>query len=264
MNKPQMETARRNSLHKVSSQNCSHPGLWLDRYLFQQIVRDQRNEGDTTYAELIKQTIQINVPDYQRFFARWEHELNQYPEMQQFTVKTTGRMIVGLGDESVIETSIRLHHTYGVPYIPGSALKGLAAYCARMQDNAIWGKFEPDQKDPQKRSFFPSDVYRTLFGDTDAEGYIRFFDALIVVSDRHPLAQDIITVHHPGYYRGDDVAPADWDNPTPIPFISASGTFLIALAGPKEWTLVAKKMLEYGLKTYGIGAKTSSGYGRLE
>lgn len=35
------------------------------------------------------------------------------------------RMIQGLGIESVYETSITLHHTYGIPYVPASSLKGM-------------------------------------------------------------------------------------------------------------------------------------------
>ena len=42
---------------------------------------------------------------------------------------TSSRLIVGLGGSSVLETSIKLHHIYGVPYIPASAVKGvLRAY----------------------------------------------------------------------------------------------------------------------------------------
>ena len=35
------------------------------------------------------------------------------------------RFVVGLGGESVYETSITLHHIYGFPYIPGQAVKGV-------------------------------------------------------------------------------------------------------------------------------------------
>ena len=53
----------------------------------------------------------------------------------QATLSTAGRLIVGLGSENVLETGIRLHHTYGLPIIPGSAFKGLAAhYC-----HEAWG-----------------------------------------------------------------------------------------------------------------------------
>ena len=43
-----------------------------------------------------------------------------------FSASLTWRMVVGLGNESVHETSMTLHHVYGIPYIPGSALKGIA------------------------------------------------------------------------------------------------------------------------------------------
>ncbi len=34
-------------------------------------------------------------------------------------------MIVGLGNESVYDTSMTLHHMYGIPFIPASAIKGV-------------------------------------------------------------------------------------------------------------------------------------------
>jgi CRISPR-associated protein Cmr6 len=49
---------------------------------------------------------------------------------------TEGRPILGLGIESVLETGLRLHATYGTPLIPGSSLKGLSShYCAEE-----WGR----------------------------------------------------------------------------------------------------------------------------
>lgn len=41
-----------------------------------------------------------------------------------FTCKIDEKLIVGLGNESVYEVSILLHHIYGMPYIAGQALKG--------------------------------------------------------------------------------------------------------------------------------------------
>lgn len=38
------------------------------------------------------------------------------------------RMIVGFGNESVYELSMTLHHIYGIPYIPGSAIKGVTRH----------------------------------------------------------------------------------------------------------------------------------------
>jgi CRISPR-associated protein Cmr6 len=182
-------------------------------------------------------------------------------EYKAITRKATvkGRMIVGLGDESVLETSIALHHTYGVPYIPGSALKGLASSYAHQKLGENWQK--------------GSDAHNILFGNTDKAGYITFFDALYVPDSGHhgqALYPDIITVHHQEYYNtGKDNAPADWDSPTPVPFLSATGSYLLALAAPdlptdNEWVPRTFDILEHALKEMGIGAKTSSGYGRME
>lgn len=42
------------------------------------------------------------------------------------TATPVNRLIVGLGTKGMLEVGIRLHHLYGYPIIPGSALKGLA------------------------------------------------------------------------------------------------------------------------------------------
>jgi CRISPR-associated protein Cmr6 len=76
-------------------------------------------------------------------------------------------------------------------------------------------------------------------------------------------------VHHPAYYSGKNVElvpPADWDEPTPVPFLSATGSYLIALSAPKgceEWRQAAFDILKLALAEEGVGAKTSSGYGRM-
>jgi Uncharacterized protein predicted to be involved in DNA repair (RAMP superfamily) len=41
-------------------------------------------------------------------------------------LKTASRLVVGLGAGNVLETSLTLHHIFGIPYIPASALKGVA------------------------------------------------------------------------------------------------------------------------------------------
>jgi CRISPR type III-B/RAMP module RAMP protein Cmr6 len=115
-------------------------------------------------------------------------------------------------------------------------------------------------------------AYKTVFGDTDDAGYITFFDALYIPDtgyEGQALYPDIITVHHQKYYQDTGEAPTDSDNPIPIPFLSATGTYLIALAAPDiqqadAWIKATFDILEEALKTLGIGAKTSSGYGRMK
>lgn len=235
----------------------THAGLWLDKY-----IKDQDQTKANNRSNLIQAVAKIPIPEaYIQFYQQWEQTLTNYgvPDKYKRLAKAKGRLIVGLGDESVLETSIALHHTYGVPYIPGSALKGLAASYAHQQLGATWHK--------------GTDEYNIIFGNMKQAGYITFFDALYKPNTGHngqALYPDIITVHHPKYYQGDtpEATPSDWDSPTPIPFLSVTGEYLVALAAPdledaQPWIDRTFEILKLALKDMGIGAKTSSGYGRM-
>jgi CRISPR-associated protein Cmr6 len=193
-------------------------------------------------------------PPYREFFERWQADLLAVGA-RCFEATTRTRMVVGLGAEAVLETSIALHRTYGVPHIPGSALKGLAAHYA-----------DQHLEDPAWRK--GGKAHSIAFGSTSNAGYVAFFDAL-PLPRQHRLHPDVMTVHHPGYYsgkkRGDDFEPpADWDSPNPVPFLSATGRFLVALSGQDAWVDRVFDILRLALDYGGVGAKTSSGYGRLE
>ncbi len=240
-------SSRRSRLASVSQKVATNAGLWLDKF-----IQDQNEDDQEHRRELVRQVADIPLPpEYRHWFERWKRTLlDAGAELRE--AKVTGRMVVGLGDESVLETSVALHHTYGVPYIPGSALKGVAACFVRQHLGEKWAP--------------GADAYRTMFGDTTAAGRVTFFDAFPIPSgegDKPFLQPDVMTVHHPLYYRGQDAPPADWDSPTPIPFLSATGTYLVALAGPPAWVDAAFQILEHALAYLGVGAKTSSGYGRL-
>ena len=254
-----------------------HAGLWHDKFLREQESKDDlaRNQGESEgkkkqsfRAILVGEVAELPEPKgYQKFYERWEKELQaqQAQGTKRFYATAKGRLIVGLGVESVLETGIALHHTYGVPYIPGSALKGLtASYMARIRE-----KLKP--ADEQSNYEQICQAYKFIFGDTDDAGYVTFFDALYQPGSGHKgqaLYPDIITVHHQKYYQhGSNDAPADWDSPIPVPFLSATGTYLVALAAPDlepKWLTITASLLGAALKSMGIGAKTSSGYGRME
>lgn len=54
------------------------------------------------------------------------------------------RMVIGLGATHPQETSMTLHHIYGIPYIPGSAIKGVTRHYR------IWKIFEEIFNEPTK------------------------------------------------------------------------------------------------------------------
>ncbi|MGC8875559.1 type III-B CRISPR module RAMP protein Cmr6 [Thermus sp.] len=235
-----------------------HRGLWLDKFL-----RSTAREDAEAKRSLVREVVGIEEPrEYAAFFERYRKALVALgAELRQ--AKTLSRLVVGLGGESVLETSLTLHRAYGVPYIPGSALKGLASRYAHLYlEGEAWRR--------NLAQFQRGEAQTALFGTTEEQGLVVFFDAL-PLPGKWRLHPDILNPHHPLYYRGEEEPPADWDSPTPVPFLSATGTFLLALApapgvdreAARPWLTALWRILAWALKEEGVGAKTSSGYGRM-
>src|SRR5206468_143499 len=142
---------RRPTLPSVPATQVAHAGLWLDKYIGpvlgpnEHLARPTKDgpEPRTAQQILVEEVARIQVPAiYATFYAQWMAALqNAGAHLAPATVR--GRMVVGLGAENVLETAVTLHHTYGVPYIPGSALKGLTAAYARQQLGARWTQESP-------------------------------------------------------------------------------------------------------------------------
>lgn len=270
----------RNQLAKHELDETTHAGLWLDRYL-PQLAQESDAPKDAVRAHINKLLARAKVPAvYRSHYQRWTAllaDLGTQNAARTAEATVDGRMIVGLGAESVLEVGISLHRTYGVPLIPGSALKGLAARHARRLANPEWNPPKRASAGSPNMSEYPRDPsegqsYRALFGDHEEAGCVVFHDALWVPppdtkdkeKTRLPLDLDVMTVHHAAYYSAkDDTPPADSDDPNPVPFVTAQGTYLIALEGPPAWTDAAMTLLKMALRSEGIGAKTAAGYGRL-
>lgn len=208
----------------------------------------------------------------------------------------TGRMAIGLGDSSPTEVGIRLHHTYGVPWIPGSSLKGVMSnYC-----DLVWGRRRYDKPTSIKRfdengSELEANVdddtlrfrkrrkgdptcdsignyHELFFGTTNGSGFLDVMDGWIEPESLRPdsgLIHTGITPHHQDYYQGKDVPPTDFDSPIPISFLAVTGTFNFWLVwngdeGDNGWLKIARQLLTETLKNWGIGAKTRKGWGRAE
>ncbi len=237
-----------------------HAGLLLQRYLFENATGEGGNPKEK--QELLKAAINAATHSdtrhlYLLAFHRWKKSLPQ--QTAAITLRTDGRLIVGLGTENVLEAGLRLHHTFGMPLLPGSALKGLAAhYC-----DQVWGA--TDQKFRHG-----ADFHQLLFGTTDESGCIIFHDAWFDPdSETQPLKLDVMTPHHPNWLDG-SVPPTDFDSPIPVSFLSVAGQFHVAVSwyGPdhvdsEKWTKLTQALLVEALREWGIGSKTTSGYGRL-
>jgi CRISPR-associated protein Cmr6 len=280
-----MTAIRQNlSFLKLGDQD-SHPGLLLQRYLNKSATGE---EGDPEQkVKIFKAAINAAKNPavgnlYKIAFERW---LKSLPKLTTaIDLQTVGRLIVGLGTENVVETGIRLHHTYGMPIIPGSALKGLAAhYC-----DQIWG--ERDSENPSENTFKfraereedkksndkadpnkPFEFHQFLFGTTKKSGHIVFHDAWFIPDvEKEPLKLDVMTPHHPKWLNGEE-PPTDFDSPIPVPFLSVAGKFHVAVSWhgqdsdqAQKWTDLSLALVADALKDWGVGGKTTSGYGRLD
>jgi CRISPR-associated protein Cmr6 len=130
------------------------------------------------------------------------------------------RMIVGLGTESVYETSITLHHIYGIPFIPASAIKGVIR-------NWIIAEVYGDEN-----GALNDERFKNIFGTQDAAGRVWFFDAFPLLEPK--IEVDIMNPHYAPYYS-DGLPPADYHNPKPIFFLTVKhGTPFQFLIGIKE------------------------------
>lgn len=254
--------ARRSVLEHLKPTAETHAGLLLQRYLTAHKPKQRDNTQDTPEEMLLDQATGIKVSEvYRAAFRRWLKQFVQKTPAGcarvHFTVQAAAPIAIGLGNASPLEVGIRLHHTYGMPLLPASALKGLCRRVARL--------LRHDSK-------LSDEAIDALFGfsrDTQAAaGAVVFYDAWYDPDSVRgaPFHRDVITVHHPAYYGSGEVAPTDFDDPTPVPFlvIKPGARFLCTLDAPDPaWARFAEQMLLWGLENLGVGAKTNAGYGYL-
>lgn len=214
------------------------------------------------------------------------------------------RMVIGLGASHPQETSMTLHHIYGIPYIPGSAIKGVTRHWVILKEfdklnlpikqiscfvkilesadiedkdkskRECEEKFKTKSKDETiipdeklynflKNNWKEIELFQNIFGTQEKAGEVIFFDAY--PAGEIKLKMDVMTPHYEGYYSG-KTPPADWQSPNPIKFLTIEKTkFRFYLASKSNNLLpTAEKWLKDALQNFGIGAKTSIGYGYFE
>jgi len=112
---------------------CDNIGLWLDRFLTvnpQNWEITQEAKHRHHLMELVRRRESQIKEELNALQNRHEAMLKWY-EHRDFAVrcikaKPVWRFVVGLGAAHVLETGITLHRLFGLPIIPGSALKGAA------------------------------------------------------------------------------------------------------------------------------------------
>ncbi len=202
---------------------------------------------------------------------------------QAFDMPLVSPLVHGVGNATPLEVGLTLHSVYGVPYLPGSTLKGIArAWATAVLAEGLAGSNGSDFYKTWKmfdkaldRGKCPEwsagseafELARKVFGAPDRAGRVTFLDAFPHGDFR--FKADIMNPHFPDYYgQKKGKAPVENQNPIPVYFLVVSGGvfhFDLLVSDTRDASLLdhAATWLREGLANLGAGGKTSAGYGRF-
>ncbi|MEI8209701.1 MAG: type III-B CRISPR module RAMP protein Cmr6 [Methylococcales bacterium] len=244
----------------------AHSGLWFDRFFNR--YDTNWDIKDTAKPEWIKsmsgpvgQTGQLAD-----FIKRQFSLVKQlHGTSQRYT--TDWHFVTGMGNSHPVENGFSWHPTLAVPYIAGSAVKGLVRAWVELNED----KLLDDDKAARLKSWFGTEKKDDV---AEQAGDFIFFDA--IPEQRPSLIADIMTPHMGKWYSDGDenrdlkpeALPADWHEPIPVTFLAvkqAQFIFSIAPRKVQQQTQLTEvfKALEQALEWLGAGAKTGAGYGYM-
>lgn len=249
----------------INEQQLYNIKLWLDKYCEYCKLKEKEEKFDFyTQIKLISTNKKLGIPvkmfdlqSYNQYLERRELLYGSLKKQgyscEEWVGKVEWRLVIGLGSASVYETSITLHRNYSIPFIPGSAVKGVVRSYAsnfnKLNENEI----------------------KKIFGDNQQKGKVIFFDALPILHDsdkeKNLLALDVINAHYPSYYNKNELKEGDYPIPNFFLAIEKSTQFKFVIASKKEDAQLAEKamvLLKEAVEKIGVGAKTSAGYGYFE
>jgi len=198
--------------------------------------------------------------------------------LARFEATAVAPFATGLGNEHPTENGFAFLWPYGLPYLPGSGVKGVLRAAAR----------ELDWPDDERVALFGSDPPGDDNGDLQ-RGALSFWDVLPKIEgDR--LMVDVMTPHQTHYYqpraggaRRDDKNTAGSSNPhdsgapNPIYFLTVPprSRFVFHVACDLErlpqplrdggrWRERLAAAFEHAFEWLGFGAKTAVGYGAMK
>lgn len=211
---------------------------------------------------------------------------------------STAPFATGLGNEHPLENGFAFLNPYGLPYLPGSGVKGVLRQAARELASADWG--DPCGWSTDKsftlaagKAHIALSALDALFGLESANGETQHVRGALTFWDVIPqirgdsLAVDIMTPHQSHYYQqksdrkaGDSTTPHDSGQPNPICFLTVppgSGfTFHVQcdlahldrlapdLAFDERWKVLLAAAFGHAFRWLGFGAKTAVGYGAIQ
>lgn len=230
---------------------------------------------------------------------RQSHTAQACADVLTLEATATAPFTTGLGNEHPLENGFAFLNPYGLPYLPGSGIKGVLRQAARELASGQWGDacgwteeliHQPPWSDGRKIDLSVLDALfgrETEDGSSDhVRGALSFWDALPQIPG-DSLSVDIMTPHQSHYYQqknerksGSSISPHDSGAPNPISFLTLPPgthfTFHVRcdmahlewlapdLAHNQRWQTLLTAAFEHAFEWLGFGAKTAVGYGAMQ
>ena len=203
--------------------------------------------------------------------------------------QSTSPFTTGLGNAHPLENGFAFLNPYGLPYLPGSGVKGVLRQAARELASGEWGgRHGWSEAKTLETTIGKTGIHISaldaLFGlesqDGDKQhlrGALTFWDVIPQIKGNN-LSVEIMTPHQGHYYQKNE-NPHDSGSPIPISFLTippGSGfTFFItcntallarhapALAKNESWKSLLQAACQHAFEWLGFGAKTAVGYGAM-
>lgn len=185
--------------------------------------------------------------------------------------KSTSPFMTGTGIEHPLENGFAFLNPYGLPYLPGSGVKGVLRRAAELLAAGEFGD----------RQNWNQEIIDDLFGrepdsgDTETarnRGALIFWDVLPEPAG-NSLKVEIMTPHYGDYYQG-NTTPHDSGRPNPIVFLTLppNSRFEFFVQCDKaalpeslrnNWQALLETAFQHAFDWLGFGAKTAVGYGQF-
>lgn len=250
-----------------------HMGLWFERFFsayqtdFSEVDKEARKQWlkEFTYGKKLgnSQQLQTKAKNRQLLAASQNGQTRIY--------HCEGNFVTGLGNPHPLENGFLWHPTLGLPYLPGSAVKGLVralvetAYHGEDKDQILKRWFGTATKKPEE---IP-----------EQSGQFIFLDALPVKPC--DVLPEVMTPHMGKWYEkggsspmAKDTQPGDWHSPVPVHYLVARDLNLQFAILPRASMAHEPAMqdelanvweaLEKALEWLGAGAKTAIGFGLMQ
>ena len=188
----------------------------------------------------------------------------------------------GLGNEHPLENGFAFLNPYGLPYMPGSGVKGVLRQAARELADHLWGDDQGWNEAAITTLFGKASQNGDDAADSDdgagfQRGALTFWDVIPQI-EGDALKVEVMTPHQSHYYQNGET-PHESGAPNPINFLTVPPKSKFAfhvqcdlpflarlapdLAQNGRWQHLVTAALSHAFQWLGFGAKTAVGYGAM-